>query len=292
MGIVTSPISIAYGEPHDGLCPRTDFEWAVSNAGCDAEAELQRWRELLRRAEEGNYAQVFQREAKVNLAQSPEGTSWPRWARWVESRLEELARDPGSVVPVPLDQEWLLRHGEFDATAQDVVRRALGGVGAPAGTGRRDHLVVDAGERVGTHHVLDPDTRHVTEEPTSQVGVVVERGTGGALRVVGFAPADPDARAGLAACREQWPVLTSALGGWFHGSSIGASIPWWQQVTMLEEETDERLHRLTREGADLLRLDDAELRAAVSATGCHVEPSFLRHWLEWMFWRIKTFEWK
>jgi hypothetical protein len=292
MPIVTSPVAIAFGEPNDGLCPRTDFEWAVSLTRPDAALELEQWRQLLERGRDGDVAQVMKRDGGVNLADPPEGTSWMRWAQWVESRLEELVQDPTSVVPIPLGQDWRFREGVLDPQAEQVVRRALGSVAPPSGGSRRDHLVIDTGNRVGIHRTRDPDTHEVREEETSHLAVTLERGPAGALRVLGFEPTSADSGVSWTSLHDEWPVLAGALGGWFSQTSLRQWTPWAQQVTMLEEETDDLLSRLVVEGGQALRLGDEELRNAVHAMGSQVEPSFLRHWLEWMFWRIEHFEWK
>ena len=285
-----APVSLAFGDFGEALCPRTALEDVLARNRADHLAHRDHWRSVLEQAREGDFAEVMYRRGGVNLVDPPEGTSWERWAEWVDLRLSEVADDPARTAPLPRSLlPWQVRFGEIDGASTDAVRRALGGVPPPAGVSRRDYVVVDLPGTVGTVARRDPTTWTLTERRTARLGVVVERGD--RVRVVGVHAADPDVDRREGVWRARWPTLASSLGGWFSEAAFGGFTPWAQQRTMLEQESDAHLERLAAEGAELLELGDDDLHAAVRALGCYVEPSYLRLWLEWMFWRIGYFDW-
>lgn len=285
------PVRDAYlGLTEYQLCHRQPLEFALAQPAVDYEAELEWWTKVLDLGRREDFRQVMQEVAGVPFRDPPEGTSWTRWAESVTIRLEELARDPSSTAAVPLHTEqWQLRDGTLDASAGDLVRRAFGKFVLPPSLTRRSYVVVDVGAPVGSVTSWNRAGGH-TEERSHRVGVVVE--TTDRPRVIGMHAADPreDDRAGE--WRDRWPVLADAFGGWFSLGALTNGWPATMQYSMLERESDELLERLAAEGAELLLLGDEDLHAAVRALGCYVEPSFLRLWLGWMFWRIGYFDWK
>ncbi|WP_432565319.1 hypothetical protein [Kineococcus sp. SYSU DK003] len=274
------------------LCHRQPLELAMASPAFDAEEQLDRWRSIIdvgRR--EGDFARTVQRIGGVPFASPPEGNSWERWAGWVAERLAELVDDPTSIAAVPqYPEHWQLRDGKLDDTVGPALRRRLSEIAVPAGRSRRDYLVVDVGEPVGVVLTRDEGGRSVGEQVTQRVGVVVERTDRPRVIGVHAAPAVDDPRAD--GWRAEWPRLSSAFGGWFSLGAFGNRTPATMQYSMLEREPDDLLEELAAEGRELLDLTDEDLRAAVVALGCYVEPSWLRLWLEWMFWRIGYFDWK
>lgn len=284
-------VSLALGEDWEGLCPRESLEHALTHDCSDRGGQAALWRQLLQDTPPADLERVMQWSAGINSTVPPEGLSWERWATWVESRLSEVAEDPSTLVPLPRHlRNWRWRSGELLPGAEGTVRDALARIVPPPGAGVREFLLVDLAEPVGTFSRADRATGAVEERPTQRLGVVLDRSAG--LRVVGVTAADPLVDPRTEEWRARWPVLFTALGGWFGEASFERRAPWAQQARMLETEPDERLVVLAGEGADLLGLGDDDLRAAVAATGCVVEPDHLRWWLEWMFWRIGSFDWK
>jgi hypothetical protein len=286
-----SPVALAYGDFGDDLCPRVALEQVLVRNPVDYAEHRDHWRSVVELARRGNFARVVQDRGGVNLADPPEGNSWERWAEWVDHRLSEVADDPTSVAALPRHPEpWQVRSGELDEGVEGLVRSALSKTAMPVGSSRRDYVVVDLTEPVGSAAQCDPRTGVLTERATHRLGVVVERTD--RVRVVGLHAADPEEDPRASSWRARWPVLSAAAGGWFSQAGLGSRTPWGSQSLMLEQESDEHLERLAAEGAELLALGDEDLHAAVRALGCYVEPSYLRLWLEWMFWRIGYFDWK
>jgi len=273
------------------LCLRQPLEHRLADPTMDLPDQLDWWRSIVALGRRENFVAVMQDVAGVPFVDPPEGNSWERWANWVEERLVELVDDPGTVADLPrYTENWRLRNGVLLEESQDVIRRELGRSTIPDGTARRDYLVVDVGRRIGIVSSGEHDSnRTLREVETTRVGVVLERTD--RSRVIGMHAADPADEPRGAEWRARWPVLASTMGGWFSLSAVarGASA---SQDRMLRQESDEHLERLVAEGAELLELGDDELHAAIVALGCYVEPSFLRLWLEWMFWRIGYFDWK
>jgi hypothetical protein len=290
VALITAPVALAFGDFDPQLCARSTLEHVLTHRRVDFPRELDHWRDVLESARRGDFAHVMQHRGGVYLADPPEGNSWERWAAWVELRLAELAKDPTTVAPIPEDPgSWQWRSGEIDEASRERVRARLREVQLPAVVSRRDYLVVDVGSRIGSAVSADRLTGEVTTRDTSRVGIVLERGEG--VRVVGLHATDPHEDPRAAAWRRQWPALASALGGWFSEPSLTGVHPWVRQSGMLREESEERLAQLAVEGSQLLELGDEDLRAAAVGMGCYVEPSYLRLWLEWMFWRIGYFDW-
>ncbi|GAA0287616.1 hypothetical protein [Kineococcus aurantiacus] len=289
---MSHPVSLAcYGELQDCACPREALEHGLRRPG-DLVGYRDEWRRVLDRARAGDWQAVMNREADVNLVLPPEGTSWERWAEWVDLRLTEVAADPSTVAPLPLHRSSsLVREGLVDPEEGETVRAVLGDVLLPEIAGRRDYLVLEAPRDIGVSRHLDRGTGRVSEVPTRRIGVVLEHRDG--VRVVGVHAADAVPLVDVEDVRRRWPVLAAALGGWFNDALlVGEESAWSQQVLMLEQETDERLDLLATEITDLLTLHDADVHAVVASAGCYVEPVHLRLWLQWMAWRIGYFDWK
>lgn len=288
------PVSYLVGDAFLGLteyelCHRQPLERALSQPGIDLAGERERWAAVVDLARRGDVARVLQDAGHVPFARPPEGTSWIRWADWVTARLGELADGPSAVTGPPRHLEhWQRREGEVDAAAVDALRRALSRVPLPAGTSRRDHVVIDVGRPVGSAGAWRDGEFH--EEPTTRVGLVLERTD--RVRVVAVHAADPIEDGRAPGWRARWPVLAAALGGWFSLGALADRTPASAQYAMLAAEDDAFLAALAGEGAELLQLDDDDLHAAVVALGSYVEPGFLRSWLEWLVWRIGHFDWK
>lgn len=287
------PVSLAgYGELEDHLCAREALEYVLTNNRGDFVGFRDHWRHVLEHAREGDFAVVMQREGRVNLVDPPEGTSWARWAEWVDLRLTEVAADPSTLAPLPRHPPSpIVREGLLDPDEEETVRQVLAEVPLPELAGRRDYLVLEAPHAIGVARQLDRATGQVSETPTRRFGVVLERRD--SVRVVTLHAADAVSTVPVAEVRERWPVLAAALGGWFSQNLVPEEgSPWWQQVGMLEQETDARLALLATEVTDLLTLDDSDVHAVVASAGCYVEPVHLRLWLQWMAWRIGYFDWK
>ncbi|WP_328295040.1 hypothetical protein OG218_20375 [Kineococcus sp. NBC_00420] len=286
------PLKSAFiGLTGSSLCLRHPLERALGGRGVDFADQLDWWRSIVALGHREDFVTVMQDVAGVLFVDPPEGNSWVRWANWVDERLTELVDDPTTVADVPRYAEnWQIRYGELDAAARDGLRRAMAKLSVPGGVSRRDYLVLDVGRPVGTVSAGEHDSnRRFDETVTTRVGVVLERS--GRTRVIGVHAADPEDEFRGAEWRARWPVLTSLLGGWFSLAAVGDQDPSAMQYRMLREESGEHLERLAVEGAELLALGDDDLHAAVRALGCYVEPSWLRLWLEWMFWRIGYFDW-
>jgi len=275
------------------LCFREPVERALARPGQNYEYELDWWQGLVQRGRrQGDLAGVMQDEGRVLLQGPPEGTSWERWAEWVTERLAQLVEDPEAVAAVPGRLEvWFGHDGVLVANSEDVLQRALSKVRLPSGVTRRDYLTLDVGHPVGTHGPVDWNGRPKSPESSSRIGIVLDRAD--RSRVVGIhataAIEDPRAQG----WRVRWPSLSSLLGGWFSLGSFGHDgSPLVSQYSMLRLESDEVLERFAGEGRELLELPEDDLRAALIAFGCAVEVSWVRTWLEWMFWRIEYFDWK
>ncbi|WP_370441014.1 hypothetical protein [Kineococcus halophytocola] len=263
----------------------------LAGRAVDHARERDEWGWFLEDARTGDYEQEISRGSGVYTVGPPEGTSWIRWAEWVEHRLTEVAADESTVYDLPpFLYCWRSCTAELDPGAEDLVRAALSTVEPPEGTSVRDYLVVEAPGTVGVVERPGEDPAHPHRTSTRWLGVVVERTD--ETRVLRVNAVDPQVDERFPEWGSRWPVLTAALGGWFSDAALGVDDPWYQQATMLESESDERLAELVREGRELLLLDDEDLWAFVSSAGSCVQPPHLRWWFEWMFWRIETFDWK
>lgn len=268
----------------------------------------------------------------VGMIAPPEGTSWLRWAAWYEHRLEEAIADPTTVLSQGTLNTSTRKHrkaawvegADRDAAAQAVVEQHRDEVAewsARQNGSRRLHLVGSVGAGVGQLEVLrqvrDPPVppevieasapserfalrvrpwRTVVDRtPTDRLAVVLER-TDNGHGVLGAHPAEVSTGAGDTGARTRWPVLRSILGGYFHhgfhGPAWTVEYAWHAQETCLHSEPGEVLHQAAGEIDQVLRLPDPELVATLDAFGFYLTPPSPRLWLEWMAWRIRSFDWK
>jgi hypothetical protein len=280
-----------YGDWDWGLCPREALEHHLRINVSDYALVRDNWSWFLEDARTGDYEREIARRSGVYSVAPPEGVSWARWADWLEGRLTEVAADESTVYDLPRHpSHWRAFAADVDPGAEDLVHRALSSVELPQVQGVRDYVVVEAPGTVGVVMRPGPTQTSPRLTFTSWLGVVVERTD--ETRVVRVNAVDPGRDERFPEWRVRWPALTAALGGWFSDAALGTGDPWYQQSRMLELESDERLAVLVREGRELLQLDDEDVLAFVASAGSCVQPSHLRWWLEWMFWRIETFDWK
>ncbi|NAZ76501.1 hypothetical protein GTQ99_13910 [Kineococcus sp. T13] len=298
---MTAPVELAFSEVGDELCPREALERGIEEAAHRGvlERERDRWREVLAAAEAADdYADVLFRLGHVNRQAPPDGTSWRQWARWVDERMTEAVDDPATVVhDLDEDTGWWRSGGSLHVPPEQAwaLLRERGLRAPVTGPGRRAHLAGDVGRVVGEVALLDPHGVERARVPTSRVEVVLERAAPGAAgwALVGAAPAAPEEDARAAGLRARWPVLASALGGWFSAAALQRVHPASAHHRMMTAEDAGFRARLAAEIGELLTLGGTELTAAVLAVGCSIEPApaHLRRWLGWMAWRATYFDW-
>lgn len=307
-------IEESFGEDRDivytSLDDREALERQIAAPDHDAGLTLGRWRAAVPPDATEEDIRDAINSLGANVWQPLEGTSWRRWATWFENRLQEAVNDPETVLPaehLPGDYTWRRRSTtRLDADAADRwAREALqfhapridDWLAADADGGVHLYLLLDTRQVVGEVSDLeDADAyghqRVVRARSSTRVGVRLSRSlTGNGMHpfVRGVHVAEPVDDPRAASWRAAWPTLTAVLGGCF--SDTYQLTPWTDQRRMLFAEPSAVLDRLAAEGDELLALGDDDLRAAVVALGCFVEPPHLRLWLTWMFWRIRTFDW-
>ncbi|NAZ80271.1 hypothetical protein GTR02_00350 [Kineococcus sp. R8] len=291
---------------YDSLDDRESLERQIAQPAHDPATTLTRWRKAIATARSDEEVGDQANTLGINRRDPIEGTSWRRWGQWLEQRLTEVIEHPETRLnpdDLPDRYTWQSHRGtplsssaaaRFTEAATSAHRSSLDAwVTSPVDQGLRRHLLHDTGEIVGRVNELSAaewsdDQVVVSSHETTTVGLRMLRSPGGGWSVAGIHPALPETTA-VARFRAQWPALTSALGGYF--SDDPRLFPWRDQRDLLFGEAVPFLTRVDAEGADLLALPDEQLRTAVRALGCAVEPPHLRLWLTWMFWRIRTFDW-
>ena len=301
MDWLNSSVCLAYGSEMDWSCPREGLELSLAERWERLDFDRDHWRSVIERARRSDDpAGVFQRMGEVDFRDPPEGTSWLRWAEWVDERLTEAAERPETVLRGVIDRfaihSWRRRSSVVPVGAEAVLDR-LGGPRWPAHDPSggeapvRWYVTGDTGAPVGAALRLDERGRPTSSTPTTWAGAVLQRTAGGTACLVGVHALEPDADPRAPRWRERWPALHALLGGWFSEAAFSRRDLWMQQRQMLSTEPAGVLARAVEEGGDLLTLGDADLRAAVLALGCIVELPHLRSWLQWMFWRVHRFDW-
>lgn len=91
----------------------------------------------------------------------------------------------------------------------------------------------------------------------------------------------------------RWPAAAHGFSRFFGPDTDPQMDASWAQDVMLRSGDEVWRTDLARECGELLLLDDETLRTTVVGLGSVlVPPAFrLRLWLQWMAWRIRTFDW-
>ncbi len=303
------------------LDPRETVERVFVTQQANLVDLLPRWQREMAGAKTEDDVRAAGGRLGMNRWDPPESLSWVRWAAWFETRLIEAVEHPETLIPpdeLPSPFRW--RHRTAPTLPPRLARqlaveavdhhadRVDAWLTSDVSTGCRLYLLADLGRHLGHVHDLadprpeerdpddrvdddaTPDTVITARRPTTRIGVRLARtylDEQSLLDIQGVHLAEPVDARGHELVRDRWPALTALLGGWFSDRERWS--PYMAQFQMLRTEHYTFFRAAVIEGRELLTLDDADLRHAVRALGCYVEPPHLRWWLTWMFWRIEEF---